>query len=116
MLNKAAAGVAAIELVDDRFALISRILATRPGAVVLPPYDREHTSTAPLVVRVRREAPTVAVLVISSHPAGAGQPMLRAVQAGAHVIASPTNAELHAALLSLLGPPGPEHELSAARQ
>jgi len=116
MLNKAAAGVAAIDLVDDRFALMSTILATRPGAVVLPPYDSEHTSTAPLVVRVRREAPSVAVLVISSHPAGAGQPILRAVQAGAHVIASPTTAELHAALVSLLGPPGAEHEVSAGRQ
>ena len=110
MLNKAAVGVAAVELVDDRFALVSMILATRPGAVVLPPYDREQTSTAPLVLRVRREVPSVAVLVISSHPAGAGQPMLRAAQAGAHVIASPTTAELHAALVSLLGPPGPENE------
>jgi hypothetical protein len=116
MLNKAAAGVAAIELVDDRFALVSTILATRPGAVVLPPYDREQTSTAPLVLRVRREVPSVAVLVISSHPAGAGQPMLRAAQAGAHVIASPTTAELHAALVSLIGPPGPENEASVGRQ
>jgi MinD superfamily P-loop ATPase len=102
LLQKAAAGVARVDLVDDRFALVSTLLATRPGALVLPPYDTEHTSTAPLVLRVRREVPSVTVLVISSQPAGAGQPMVRAVQAGAHVIASPTTAQLHAALASLL--------------
>jgi hypothetical protein len=102
LLQKAAAGVANVELVDDRFALVSTILARHPGAVVLPPYDAERTSTAPLVVRVRREAPTVALIVISTHPGGAGQPMLRAVQAGAHVIAAPTAAELRTALATLL--------------
>jgi hypothetical protein len=73
---------------------------------VLPPFDSEHTSTAPLVLRVRREAPSVAVLVLSSHPRGAGQPMVRAAQAGAHVITSPTAAELHGALATLLEPRG----------
>jgi hypothetical protein len=102
LLEKAAAGIASIELVDDRFALLSTVMASRPGALVLPPYDNDRTSTAPLVLRMRREIPSVPVLVISSHPAGAGQPMLRAVQAGAHVIAAPSAAELHAALASLL--------------
>jgi hypothetical protein len=102
LLAKAAAGLARIELVDDRFALISTIQAFRPGVLVLPPFDLDHTSTAPLVFRVRREAPSVAVLLLSSHPAGAGQPMLRAAQAGAHVITSPTSAELRAALADLL--------------
>jgi hypothetical protein len=102
LLQKAVAGLATIELVDDRYALVSTVLATRPGAIVLPPYDSDRTSTAPLVLRVRREVPTVPVLVISAHPRAAGQPMLRAVQAGAHVIAAPTAADLHAALVSLL--------------
>ena len=102
LLQKAAAGVATIELVDDRYALLATVLAMRPGALVLPPYDSDRTSTAPLVLRIRREVPSVPVLVISSHPRGAGQPMLRAVQAGAHVIAAPSAAELHAALASLL--------------
>lgn len=102
LLAKAAAGMARIELVDDRFALVSAVLASRPGAVVLPPFDTDRTSTAPVLLRVRREAPDVAVLVLSSHPAGAGQPMLRAAQAGAYVITSPTAAELHAALASFL--------------
>jgi hypothetical protein len=106
LLTKAAAGVAKLELVDDRFALVSAVLASRPGVLVLPPFDTELTSTAPLVLRVRREVPDVAVLVLSSHPAGAGQPMVRAAQAGAHVITSPTGAELHAALASLLEPRG----------
>jgi hypothetical protein len=104
LLQKAAGGIATIELVDDRFALLSTVMATRPGALVLPPYDSDHTSTAPLVLRMRREVPSVPVLVISSHPGGAGQPMLRAVQAGAHVIAAPTAAELKTALASLLEP------------
>jgi hypothetical protein len=104
LLQKAAAGIATIELVDDRFALFSTVMTTRPGALVLPPYDSDRTSTAPLVLRMRREVPSVPVLVISSHPGGAGQPMLRAVQAGAHVIAAPTAAELQAALASLLEP------------
>ena len=106
LLQKAAAGIASIELVDDRFAILSTIMATRPGLLVLPPYDSDHTSTAPLVLRMRREVPSVPVLVVSSHPGGAGQPMLRAVQAGAHVIAAPTAAELQAALASLLEPKG----------
>jgi hypothetical protein len=104
LLQKAAAGLATIELVDDRFALLSTVMTARPGALVLPPYDCDRTSTAPLVVRMRREMPSVPVLVIASHPGGAGQPMLRAVQAGAHVIAAPTAAELQAALASLLEP------------
>ena len=106
LLQKAAAGIASIELVDDRFALLSTVMATRPGVLVLPPYDSDHTSTAPLVLRMRREVPSVPVLVVSSHPGGAGQPLLRAVQAGAHVIAAPTAAELQAALASLLEPKG----------
>jgi len=106
LLAKAAAGVARIELVDDRFALVSTILASRPGALVLPPFDTNRTSTFPLVLRVRREAPHVAVLLLSSHPGGAGQPMLRAAEAGAHVITSPTAGELRAALASVLGPQG----------
>ncbi len=104
LLTKAAAGVAKLELVDDRFALVSTVLASRPSVLVLPPFDAEHTSTAPLVLRVRREVPDAAVLVLSCHPAGAGQPMVRAIQAGAYVITSPTGAELHAALTSLLEP------------
>lgn len=108
LLTKAAAGVAKVELVDDRFALVSAVLATRPGVLVLPPFDTEHTSTAPLVLRVRREAAGVAVLVLSSHPGGAGQPMVRSAQAGAHVITMPTAAELHQALASLLEPGGAE--------
>lgn len=106
LLTKAVAGVAKLELVDDRFALVSSVLATRPGVLVLPPFDGEHTSTAPLVLRVRREAPGVAVLVLSSHPRGAGQPIVRAAQAGAHVIMMPTASELHEALASLLAPRG----------
>jgi hypothetical protein len=106
LLQKAAAGIATIELVDDRFTLLSTVMATRPGALVLPPYDSDHTSTAPLVLRMRREVPSVPVLVVASHPGGAGQPMLRAVQAGAHVIAAPTAAELQTALVSLLEPKG----------
>lgn len=106
LLQKAAAGIASIELVDDRFALLSTVMAIRPSALVLPPYDSDRTSTAPLVLRMRREVPSVPVLVISSHPGGAGQPMLRAVQAGAQVIAAPTAAELQAALASLLEPKG----------
>jgi hypothetical protein len=102
LLQKAAAGLARVDLVDDRYTLLSTVLASRPCALVLPPYDGDRTSTAPLVLRMRREAPSVPVLVISSHPRGAGQPMLRAVQAGAHVIAAPTTAELHAALAGLL--------------
>lgn len=102
LLAKAAAGIARIELVDDRFALVSTVQACRPGVLVLPPFDLDHTSTAPLVFRVRREAPSVVVLVLSSHPGGAGQPMLRAAQAGAQVITSPTAAELRATLADFL--------------
>jgi hypothetical protein len=97
-------GLARIELVDDRLALVSTVLASRPSALLIPPFDSEHTSTAPLVLRVRREAPGVAVFIVSSHPGGGGQPILRAVQAGAQAIASPTVAELRAALGSFLGP------------
>jgi hypothetical protein len=104
LLTKATAGIARIELVDDRYALVSTVQTHRPVAVVVPPFDADHTSTAPLVLRLRREEPDVAVLVLSTHPNGAGQPLLRAAQAGAHVITSPTAAELHAALASLLEP------------
>ena len=106
LLTKAASGLAKIELVQDRFALVSTVLATRPGVLVIPPFDADHTSTAPLVLRVRREAPGVAVLVLSNHPGGAGQPMVRAAQAGAHVITLPTATQLHEALTSLLDRPG----------
>jgi hypothetical protein len=104
LLRKAAAGIATIELVDDRFALVATILARRPAAIVLPPYDDRRTSTAPLVLRVRREAPQVEVIVIASHPTGAGQPMLRSAKAGARVITSPTTAELQTILAALLEP------------
>jgi hypothetical protein len=104
LLTKAAADVVRLEVVDDRFALVSAVLAARPVALILPPFDADHTSTAPLVLRVRREAPGVTVLVVSGHPGGAGQPMLRAAQAGAHVITSPTAGELRKALLALLEP------------
>jgi hypothetical protein len=103
ILAKAAANVARLELVDDRLTLVSRVLTTRPAALVLPPFDAARISTAPLVLRVRREAPGVAVLVITCHPAGAGQPMLRAVQAGALVIPLATVEGLREALVGLLG-------------
>ena len=103
ILLKAAADVARVQLVDDRMSLVSSVIAARPAALVLPPFDATHTSTAPLVLRVRREAPGVAVLVIACHPAGTGQPMLRAVQAGAHVVPSATAEELREVLLGLLG-------------
>jgi hypothetical protein len=103
ILVKAAANVARLELVDNRLGLVSRVLATRPAALVLPPFDAAHTSTAPLVLRVRREAPEIAVLVIACHPAGAGQPILRAVQAGAIVIPSATAEELRETLVRVLG-------------
>lgn len=105
LVVKAAAGLASVALIDDRLALVSTVLAFRPGALVIRPFDADQTSTAPLVLRVRREAPDVAILVVSSHPRGAGQPMLRAVQVGAQAIALPTVAELRAALGSLLQPP-----------
>jgi hypothetical protein len=108
LLAKAVAEMAKVELVDDRLAVVSAVLASRPDALVLPPFDADHTSTAPLVIRLRREVPGVTVLVLSSHPGGAGQPMLRAAQAGAHVITSPTAAELRATLASLLEPRGVE--------
>jgi hypothetical protein len=104
LLAKAVAGMARIRQVDDRFALVSTLLASRPSAVVLPPFDKDRTSMAPLVFRVRREAPGVAVLLLSIHPQGAGQPILRAGQLGARVMTSPTAAELRAELSSLLQP------------
>ncbi|MFN2566705.1 MAG: hypothetical protein ABR499_17045 [Gemmatimonadaceae bacterium] len=109
LTKAAAANVARLELVDDRFALVSTIVAARPAALVLPPFDADHTSTAPLVLRVRREAPGVAVLVVSGHPGGAGQPILRAAQAGAHVITSPTASELREVLTVLLEPKAADH-------
>jgi len=102
LVADATAGVAKLELVDDRVALVSTVLAARPAALVIPPFDVARISTAPLVLRVRREVPDVAVLVLSNHPAGAGQPMVRAVQAGAHVVTAPTATELHEILASLL--------------
>jgi hypothetical protein len=103
ILLKAAVNVARVQLVDDRLSLVSSVLATRPAVLVLPPFDAAHTSTAPLVLRVRREAPGVAILVIACHPAGAGQPMLRAVQAGARIVPSATAEELREMLVGLLG-------------
>jgi hypothetical protein len=102
LLLKAAAGAARIELVDDRLAVLSTVLAVRPGALVLPPFDLERTSTAPLVLRARREAPAVAVVVLAAHPAGSGQPLLRAVHAGAMVLTSPTAEQLRQALVEVL--------------
>jgi hypothetical protein len=106
LLAKAATGIARVELVDDRLGVVSAVQANRPGLVVLPPFDTQKTSTAPLVFRVRREVPAVPVLILSLHPSGAGQPMLRAAQSGAHVITLPTPAELHEALADLLQPRG----------
>ena len=105
LLASAAADVARLELVDDRFALVSTILTARPVALVIPPFDADRISTSPLVLRVRREAPDVAVLVVSEHPGGAGQPILRAAQAGAQVITAPTTDELRKALVALVEPP-----------
>jgi hypothetical protein len=104
ILLKAATNVARVDLVDDRLALVSTVLATRPAALVLPPFDEAHTSTAPLVLRVRRDAPGIAVLVVACHPGGAGQPFLRAVQAGARVIPAATAEQLREALVGLFGP------------
>ena len=102
LLLKATAGAARVELVDERLALLSAVLAFRPGALVLPPFDVQRTSTAPLVLRARREAPAVTVVVLAAHPAGAGQPLLRAVQAGATVLTAPTAEQLRGALLTIL--------------
>jgi hypothetical protein len=102
LVRKAAAGIARVELVDDRLALLSAVLAFRPGALVLPPFDVGRTSTAPLVLRVRREAPAVAVVVLAAHPAGSGQPLIRAVHAGALVLTSPTADQLREALVEVL--------------
>jgi hypothetical protein len=102
LLRKASAGVARLEVVDDRLALVSAVLANRPGALVLPPFDAGRTSTAPLVLRVRREAPSVGVLVLTANPAGCGQPLLRAVHAGAVVLTSPTAEQLREALVEIL--------------
>lgn len=103
LLLKAAANVARVEPADDRLTVVSTVLTTRPAALVLPPFDATHTSTAPLVLRVRRDAPGVAILVVACHPAGAGQPILRAVQAGALVIPSATVEQVREALVGLFG-------------
>jgi hypothetical protein len=68
----------------------------------MPPFDSSRVSTAPLVLRLRREAPDVAVLVVAIRPTGAGQPILRAVQAGAHAVTSPSRSELRAVISRLL--------------
>jgi hypothetical protein len=109
LLIRAAAGMARLKLVNDRVTLVTTILSYRPHALVLPPFDADRTTTAPLVLRVRREAPEIAVLVLSSHPAGAGQPLLRAAQAGAHILTSASAAELHTALASLFQSREAEH-------
>ena len=106
LLSKSALRVARLEQVDDRLAVVATVLATQPGVVVLPPFDVEGTSTFPLVLRVRREAPGVAVLLLATHPSGAGQPLLRAAHAGASVVTSPTSAELREELVTLLGTSG----------
>ena len=102
LLADAVAGLARLQLVDQRLAVVSTVLRQRPATVVVAPFDSARVSTAPLVVRLRREAPDVAVLVVSSFPAGAGQPILRAVQAGAHAVTSPSDTELRAVISSLL--------------
>jgi hypothetical protein len=107
LLVKAAAGVGRLELVDDRLALVSTVLACRPGVLVVPPFDDARISTAPLVLRVRREAPDMGVLLIAGQPSGAGQPILRAAQAGALVIAAPTADAVRRALKALLEPTPP---------
>jgi len=94
------AGAVRVEFVDERLALLSAVLAFRPGALVLPPFDVRRISTAPLVLRVRREAPAVTVIVLAAHPSGAGQPLLRAVQAGATVLTSRSAEELRETLVS----------------
>jgi len=104
LVAKAVGGTARIELVEDRLAIVSTVVALRPTVLILPPFDADRTSTAPLILRVRREAPGVAVLVLACHPAGAGQPLLRAVQAGAHVVAGATARELEDVLVGLLRP------------
>jgi hypothetical protein len=102
LVTEAVAGLARLELVDQRLAVVSTALRRRPGALVVAPFDSARVSTVPLVLRLRREAPDVAVLVVSNFPAGAGQPILRAVQAGAHAVTSPSNTELRAVISSLL--------------
>jgi hypothetical protein len=102
LVVKAAQGLARLDLVDDRLVLVSSVIAARPGALVLPPFDADRTSTAPLVLRMRREAPGIPVVVISGQPRAVGQPLLRAAQAGAQVITAPTAPELHDALAALL--------------
>ena len=102
LLTKAASGMARIELVDDRLTLVSNVVALRPAALVLPAFDAARVSTAPLVLRLRREVPAVTVIVLACQPSGAGQPMLRAVQAGAHVLAACTPRDLAQVLTSVL--------------
>ncbi len=102
VLTKAVSGIARLELVDDRVTLVSNVVALRPAALVLPAFDAARVSTAPLVLRLRREVPTVAVILFACQPSGAGQPILRAVQAGAHVVAACAARELGEMLAELL--------------
>jgi len=102
LLTKAASGLARIELVDDRLTLVSNVVALRPVALVLPAFDAARVSTAPLVLRLRREVPTVTVILLACQPSGAGQPILRALQAGAHVLAAGTPRDLAEVLAGLL--------------
>jgi AraC-like DNA-binding protein len=80
--------------VDNRLDVMRAMRRLDVRVVVLPPFDEFGVPTAPLIERLSRELPDVAIVLVTLHPHGSGIALLAAVRAGARPLVSPTAESL----------------------
>jgi AraC-like DNA-binding protein len=93
----------AILRIDDRRSVRKAICARRPSVVLFPLVDERGMTTRPLVEYVLRDAPG-ALTVVCVPPGASTRGLADVLQLGAHLLAWPTDAQLHRALDELLVP------------
>lgn len=102
LLASLAGDVGALAFTEDRSALDSRVLGVGPAAVLFPPVDVNGLTCAPLIARVRDEAPDVPVIVLVS-PLRARVGLAESIRAGAEPATCRSRSELTSLIEGLSG-------------
>lgn len=97
-LEELAADGLLLTFVQNRVALIARVLALRPRAVLFPVRDALGVLSAPLISRLREHAPDTRVLLLGA-PGSSSSGLAEAIRAGGEPAIFRCASELRVALL-----------------
>ena len=92
--------------VDDRVSLSSQLARRRPAVVFFPLFDRDGTTTLPLIERLVRDVPDTQV-VVCVPPGSLTQGLARALTLKARLLAWATDADLARGIGALFAPVAP---------